>query len=108
MLFGFGVHLSVTAKSTHHPMAMTHANQQTKNMAECVTVCSAAALQKDEYAIDNDLLDDEPHNFHDAAQQATRMSALSRSHDLETQLILGREPPPGDLPAYIALSVFRT
>ncbi len=99
-----GTHASaVLPQASHAPGGMSHTNS-----SSCITICTSAPFHKDDYLSEIDEKDDdgsrEPFYIH---FQSSPLVALEKEHSQKTRLAIEREPPPGGLPAYIALTVFR-
>lgn len=78
------------------------------NSSSCFTACTTATLHKEDIVKDvNKDEDDKPQPPFYVQSQASSLAALEEKHDQETRLAISQEPPPGGLPAYIELAVFR-
>lgn len=101
-VFSFGLHVSAMSQSpVHTGNGMGHAT----NTSSCGSVCALATSYKNELIeIDED---DEPQAPFYLQAQSQLISGLVKKHEQETKAAIEREPPPGGLPAYISLTVFR-
>lgn len=111
LLIGLMTVLSVGAHASAQPPLPSHAmngmNHSTSQSSNCITVCSSATLHKEDYLNDVAENNDEPEMPFYIQFLSSPLAALENEHNQETRLTLEREPPPGGLPAYIALTVFR-
>jgi len=72
------------------------------------TDCTTATLHKDEFIKDTEKdEDDKPQPPFYVQFQTSPLLALEEKHSQETRAAGDRGPPPGGVPAYIGLTVFR-
>lgn len=102
----FGIHASALLPQASHVVGGM--NHSASSSSSCITICTLATFHKDDYLNEADENDeDEPQTPFYAQFQSSPLVALEKEHGRETRLAIEREPPPGGLPAYIALTVFR-
>ncbi len=105
--FVFGTHASGLQPAASHPG--DGGSHVTRSSASCVTVCNAAILHKKDYISEHEHRDnDEPASPLYLQFQTNPLLSLQKQHTQESLIVLARDPPPGGLPAYIALAVSRT
>lgn len=103
-VLSLGIHAAAIQPMTVHSMGSSHQSSS----SNCFTICTTATLHKEEATKDTDKdEDDKPQPPFYVQFQASPLAALEEKHDQETRFAIDREPPPGGLPAYIALTVFR-
>ncbi len=105
-VLSLGIHAAaVQTMNMGHPMG--GASHQT-SLSGCFTACTTATLHKDEVIKDaNKDEDDKPRPPLYVQFQTSPLLALEEKHDQEARIAIEREPPPGGVPAYIGLTVFR-
>lgn len=78
------------------------------SLSSCFTACTTATLHKEDVIKDTEKdEDDEPQPPFYVQFQTSPLLALEEKHSQETRAAGDREPPPGGVPAYIGLTVFR-
>lgn len=104
-VLSLGVHASAAL-----PMNMEHSMGAAHQMgsSSCFTVCTTATLHKEDVIkeINKDEDDKSLPPFY-VQFQTSSLVALKEKHNQETRFILDYEPPPGGVPAYIGMGVFR-
>lgn len=105
-VLSLGIHAAaVQTMNMGHSMGGTY--HQTSSSG-CFTACTTATLHKEEAAKDvNKDEDDEPQPPFYVQLQTSPFAALEEQHNQEARSAIDREPPPGGVPAYIGLAVFR-
>lgn len=106
-VLNFGIHASALMPQAGHTMGggMEH---RTSTSSSCITICTLATLHRDDLVNDvSEDDDDEPQTPYFLQFQPSPLIGLEKEHKQETKNAIEREPPPGGLPAYIALTVFR-
>lgn len=104
-VLSLGIHAAASLPmNMGHSMGTSHATSS----SNCLTVCTSATLYREDIikATDKDE-DDEPQPPFYVQFRASSLSALEEQHAQETRVAIDREPPPGGVPAYIGLAVFR-
>ena len=106
-VFSLGLHLNFLQPSPSHTMdGMSHSFNSSTS---CVTACNSATLQKDDYLSEHQSdKDDEPEPPFYSLLQLNSLTAIEKQHSQKARLVAKQPAPPGGLPAYIVLSVFRT
>lgn len=112
LLIGLLTVLSVGAHAGAQPPKASHAmggmSHSAGSSSSCITICTSATFHKTEYINETDKDDDdEPQTPFYVQLLSSPLAAFEKEHSQETRLAMEREPPPGGLPAYIALAVFR-
>ncbi len=102
----FGASTSALLPQASH--AMGGMNPSVGSSLNCITICTLATFHKGDYLNETDKNDDdEPQTPFYTQFQPSTLITLKKEHSQKTRLAIEREPPPGGLPAYIALTVFR-
>jgi len=101
-----GSHVGAQAPQTTHAMGgMSHS---AGSSFSCITACTSAKFHKTEYINEtNENDDDELQTPFYVQLLASPLAICKNEHSQEAHLAIEREPPPGGLPAYVALNVFR-
>lgn len=74
----------------------------------CFTACTTANINREEVIADVDKNeDDKPQPPFYTQFQTSSLLAFEEKHSQEARIAIDREPPPGGVPAYIGLTVFR-
>ena len=105
-VLSLGIH-AAAAQTMNMGHSMGGASHQVSS-SNCFTACTTATLRKDEFIKDTEKgEDDKPQPPFYVQFQASPLLALEEKHSQETRAAGDREPPPGGVPAYIGLTVFR-
>lgn len=104
-VLSLGIHTAAAfPMNMGHSMATTHS----VSSSGCLTICTTATLHREDIIDTTDKdEDDEPQPPFYVQFRASSLSALEEQHAQETRVAIDREPPPGGVPAYIGLAVFR-
>lgn len=105
-VLSLGIH-AAAAQTMNMGHSMGGASHQVSS-SNCFTAYTTATLHKDEFIKDTEKdEDDKPQPPFYVQFQASPLLALEEKHSQETRAAGDREPPPGGVPAYIGLTVFR-
>lgn len=104
-VLSLGIHTAaVQSTNVGHSMGASHP----VSSSSCFTICTTATLHREEVINDTEKdEDDEPQPPFYVQFRTSPLAVLEEKHDRETRLAIDREPPPGRVPAHIALTVFR-
>ena len=103
-LLSLGIHtVAAQPMNMEHSMGTSSHRTSTSN---CFTICTTATLIKEEAIKDSDK-DEQPHLPYFVQFQTSPLEGYEKKHGQDAKFAIEREPPPGGVPAYISLSVFR-
>ena len=102
-VLSLGVHTISATPRKMEPLGSVHG----ATTSACTAVCVTATLQKEDIVTDVDKEDDEPEPPFYAQFQPSPLDAIEEQHNQEARSARNMQQPPGAVPVYILMNVFR-
>ena len=100
--------LSALSLGAHPASATAVGMGHEPSVPGCFTACTTASLNKEKVVTDTDKKDDEPEPPFYIRSQPSTLSSIEEQHAQEARSARSRQQPPGTVPVYILMNVFRT